>query len=311
MSVWQLLVLAAVGLLAGMTGGMLGIGGSIIMIPAMAEILPPDQHLFQAAAMIVNFFVVVPAVIRHRRAGAIDGRAVTRIIPPALVGVIAGVMLSEAPVFSGHGEAYLRGIFGLFLMAVSVTELWRLTRGVRGGDPDGVSARTGWLRAGLIALPVGLVAGLLGVGGGILAVPLQRRFLGIPIRIAIANSATMIIATSLVGACAKNGAYAVDHGLTARPFILAAVLIPTAVLGSAIGSRLTHRVPVRILKGAFLVVMILASIRLLSGAVASKPWTTLVSKPSIGQQLRFVLESTPPQTWTVAPSINFQLDARR
>ena len=311
MSVWQLLILAAVGLLAGVTGGMLGIGGSIVMIPAMAEILPPDQHLFQAAAMIVNFFVVVPAVLRHRRAGAIDGRTVTRIVPPALLGVIGGVLLSEAPVFSGQGEAYLRGIFGLFLMAVSVTELWRMTRGVEGDEPGRAHVRTGWIRAGLIALPVGLVAGLLGVGGGILAVPLQRRFLGIPIRIAIANSATMIIATSLVGACAKNGAYAMEHGLTARPLILAAVLIPTAVLGSAIGSRLTHRIPVRILKSAFLVVMILASIRLLSGAVASKPWTASASEGPIGQQLRFVSNSSPPQTWTVAPSINFQRDARR
>jgi hypothetical protein len=311
LNLWQFLILAAVGLLAGLTGGMLGIGGSIVMIPAMAEILPPDQHLFQAAAMIVNFFVVVPAVVRHRRAGAIDGRTVARIVPPALVGVIAGVLMSEAGVFSGRGEAYLRGLFGLFLMVVSVIELWRLVRGAGEDQPGRTTVGTGWLRAGLIAVPVGIVAGLLGVGGGIVAVPLQRRFLGIPIRAAIANSAAMIIATSLVGACAKNGAYAMEHGFSAHPFILAAVLIPTAVVGSLIGSRLTHRLPVRILKAAFLGVMVLASIRLLSGAVAAKPWTDTAVTRSPAQQLRLASGSSPSSPWPPAPAINFETIPRR
>ena len=67
-------VLAAVGLLAGVLGGLLGVGGSILMIPAMVFLFadrygPEGQHLYQAAAMIVNLFVVLPAVDRHRRAG--------------------------------------------------------------------------------------------------------------------------------------------------------------------------------------------------------------------------------------------------
>ncbi|MCH9003289.1 MAG: TSUP family transporter, partial [Planctomycetes bacterium] len=61
-----------IGLFTGVVGGLLGVGGSIVMIPAMTEVIGPDQHLYQAAAMIVNFFVVVPAVYQHRKAGAID-----------------------------------------------------------------------------------------------------------------------------------------------------------------------------------------------------------------------------------------------
>ena len=72
MTGFDLIALALIGLLAGLLGGLLGIGGSIVMIPAMTEVLGPDQHLYQAAAMTVNFFVVVPAVIRHSRAGAIS-----------------------------------------------------------------------------------------------------------------------------------------------------------------------------------------------------------------------------------------------
>ena len=58
----SLVALVVIGLLTGVVGGMLGVGGSIVLIPAMTEVLGPNQHLFQATAMIVNFFVVVPAV---------------------------------------------------------------------------------------------------------------------------------------------------------------------------------------------------------------------------------------------------------
>ena len=69
----EMLILMAIGLCAGLLGGLLGIGGSVVMIPAMSVIFGPAQHLYQGAAMIVNFFVVIPAVIQHRRAGATRG----------------------------------------------------------------------------------------------------------------------------------------------------------------------------------------------------------------------------------------------
>lgn len=307
----ELVILALVGLIAGIAGGMLGIGGSIVMIPAMAEILPPDQHLFQAAAMIVNFFVVVPAVMRHQAAGAIDGRTVGRIVPPALLGVVGGVLLSEAGVFAGRGEAYLRGLFGLFLMIVAVIELWRLARRTPEHESDGGDGGLSATRAALIAVPVGLVAGLLGVGGGILAVPLQRRFLRIPIRAAIANSATLIIATSLVGALAKNTAYAMEHGLTSKPFVLAGVLIPTAAIGSLIGSRLTHRLPIPTLKAAFLVVMIVAGLRLLSGVAAAKPWAGHARTITSAQSLRPVSGETARRPAPELPPVILVSDRRR
>lgn len=270
----EIFLLVLIGLFAGVIGGMLGVGGSIVMIPAMTEVLGPNQHLYQAAAMIVNFFVVVPAVYQHRRAKAIDGATVIRIVPLSLVAVLAGVGISELPFFAGSGEAYLRGLFGLFLLFVAVTDLYRLARKRREGsavpaeheNPIRAPRPISWGSAVLVAVPTGLVAGILGVGGGIMAVPLQRRFLNIPIRTAIANSATIIIATSLVGATAKNYAYVVDSGFSISSFILAALLIPTAMIGSSFGSRLTHRVPLNFVKVAFFLLLLVAAIRLTYGA---------------------------------------------
>jgi len=268
----QIITLAIIGLSAGLAGGLLGVGGSIVMIPALTEMFGPDQHTYQATAMIVNFFVVVPAVIQHRRAGAIQTDVVLRIIPLAIVAVIAGVALSETSIFAGTGEKLLRRIFALFLVAVIAHDFYRMARPV---EAKSRSARTkngeqkakglfvpSWNVVAAIAIPTGLMAGLLGVGGGVLAVPLLRRLLGLSIRSAIAHSASLIVATSLVGAIAKNFALTSTATSGMQPLVLAALLAPLAIAGSYWGSHLTHRLPIRLIKGAFLILMMLAAVRL-------------------------------------------------
>jgi uncharacterized membrane protein YfcA len=276
----ELVSLIIIGLFAGLVGGMLGVGGSIIMIPAMTEVLGPDQHKYQAAAMIVNFFVVVPAVYQHRRARAIDPSTVGRLVPLAIVGVLAGVGISELPFFAGAGEAKLRMLFGLFLVFVAGWDLYRLFHksqsglqvesGATAGNPA-PAARKGWPFAAAVAIPTGLVAGMLGVGGGIMAVPLQRRFLKVPIRNAIANSATIIIATSSVGAITKNYAFISENDGTPITFGLAAALAPTAIIGALIGSRWTHRLPLKTLKVAFFILLLLAGVRFVYKAARATP----------------------------------------
>ena len=267
----QIVELVLIGLCAGFLGGLLGIGGSIIMIPALTEVLGPDQHLYQAAAMIVNFCVVVPALVQHRRAKAIHGGVVRRTIPTAMAAILIGVGLSELPQFSGAGEAYLMGLFGVFLLCEGSYDLHRMFRG--GSERDalamadaGIDQRATWRNCACIALPTGLIGGLFGVGGGTISVPLQRRVLHMPVRSAIANSAAIMLFTSLPGALMKNIAFAAEHGSMNKPFMLAAILAPTAIIGSFNGSRLTHRLPVRTVKIAFFAVLCLVALRLIHRA---------------------------------------------
>lgn len=278
-----MLISGVIGLLTGLVGGMLGVGGSIVMIPAMTELLGPDQHLYQAAAMIVNFFVVVPAVYQHRRAKAIDMATISRILPLAAVSVVLGVGISELPIFAGTGEVYLRGLFGLFLLLIAVTDLYRLCRRNRNkidaqvegraSSPPSATAngpkRMQWRLAAIVAVPTGVVAGLLGVGGGIVAVPLQRRLLRVPMTAAIAGSATIIVATSFVGAIVKNYAYMTQHDGDAASLMLGAIVIPTAIVGSLIGSALTHRVPVKLVRAGFFLLLLLAALRFMYSAACS------------------------------------------
>ncbi len=271
----DLLQLVIVGLFVGVVGGMFGVGGGIILIPALNEVLGPNQHVYQSTAMIVNLFVAMPAVYQHHCVKAIQVATVMRIVPMAIVSVVAGVAVSELGVFAGRGEAYLRGLFGFFLFGCAVYDIYRSLRAPDATTPmsDGAVAVAPfrWPVLAAVALPTGFASGLLGVGGGILAVPLQRRFLHISIRTAIANSAGIIVATSLVGALAKNYAVMSTAENSGEPLLLASVLIPTAVAGSLVGSRLTHHVPVRFVKVAFNLLLLLAAVRLTQGAITSLP----------------------------------------
>ncbi len=96
------------------------------MIPAMMLLLGRDLHLYQGAAMIVNFFVVVPATVQHLRHGAVMPSIVRVTIPAAAVTVVLGVALSQSRWFSGANEIHLARIFGLFLWYEAVYNLWRM-----------------------------------------------------------------------------------------------------------------------------------------------------------------------------------------
>lgn len=263
----EVLMLLGVGLIAGVAGGLFGIGGSVVMIPAMTWLLGADQHLYQAAAMIVNFFLVLPAVQQHARAGAIDRGVLGRLIPPALGAMVLGVMLSELPYFKGDGEATLRLLFGVFVLACAGIEALRLVRPPASAAASEAADRLTWPRAVLVAVPTGVIGGLLGVGGGVVAVPMQRRFLGMRLTTAIANSSATIAATSLVGAFVKNWAVHADGAAHARsPFLLAALLIPTAMIGSFYGARLVHRLPRRKLAMGFIALLVYVAGRMILGA---------------------------------------------
>lgn len=246
--------LVIIGLLGGASGGLLGIGGSVVMIPGLVMLFGPEkQHLYQAAAMIVNFFVVGPAVLRHTQARA-TLRPVTRwTIPSAIVGAMAGVFISELSVFHGPGQGYLQIFFAVFLAYVILYNLLRLHSGQR--FPKMTEADSEKLSkakiVGVVGLPAGLLGGLLGVGGGLVAVPAQQVALRIPLTNAIANSASTILWLSVFGAIAKNSQIS-RHGFTLRESLLLALcLAPSAMIASYITAAKVHRWPVRLIRYAF------------------------------------------------------------
>lgn len=264
-SLSMIVMLAAVGLFAGGVGGLIGVGGSIVMIPALTELFGERQHLYQASAMIVNFFVAAPALVQHGRAGAIMGSVVRRMAPVAVGAVGIGVALSELSVFRGGGQAWLMMLFGFLVLVAAARSAARMFQSrSRAADVNAPKA-SAWAIALGAGAPTGLVGGLLGVGGGVVCVPIQNRLFGVPLRSAIANSAATIVALSVVGAVAKNIVITQVSGWQAliTSLTLAGVLIPTAMLGSWTTSRLTHVLPVATVRTALVIFLTVAGARMI------------------------------------------------
>ncbi len=260
----DLLRLAVLGFVAGSAGGMVGLGGAIVIIPILTLFLHCNQHLSQAAAMIVNVFVALPALIQHQRARAVRWDVVARILPFGLLFIIVGVEASDRV-----DAEILKKAFGVFLVYVVIVGLLRLSRARPQCQPP--SPQVGMAPTGVVGSTTGFLAGLLGIGGGPVAVPLLTRVCRLPLRETIAASSAVICLTSVVGAARKNAtlgqltdAAGLSLGLTVSDSLwLAACLAPTAMIGALCGAGLTHRLPVQSVRVAFLVLVSWAGVQML------------------------------------------------
>ncbi|MCK4341047.1 MAG: sulfite exporter TauE/SafE family protein [Phycisphaerae bacterium] len=266
-------MLLAVGLAAGLIGGTLGVGGGILMIPAMVIFLgdqaygPNSFHVYKLAAISTSIVLSVPAIVRHSRARAIVYPMLPGILPLAAVGVVIGVF--AASLFVDEQTRLLRQSFGVFLEFVVLFDVYQEWRALRGSEHFRSTCpmpnrRT--LIGLVVGLPAGIIAGLLGVGGGVWAVPAQRQLLGIRIRNAIANSAVAILGIAIVTSAALS--YSIhqfrdDHVSPLNGYWLTLWLAPGALIGGWFGASLTHRLPVRWLRYAFQVLLAMTGLKLM------------------------------------------------
>lgn len=247
---------AGVGLAAGALGGLLGIGGSVVMIPALAIIFgahdPQSQHLYQAAAMAVNVAVSAPAAAEHLRRGALHKKLFAWVLASALVAIVLGVLASDQ-----MNGVTLRRVFALFLVYVASVTLAKLIRGAP-ETPEG-HERVTPLRGSTVGGVMGFAAGLLGIGGGVLTVPLAQTLCRLPLKACIAVSSATMCITATVGAVMKLSTLH-SHGYRATDALgIALLLAPTAVLGGYLGARLTHKLPLPAIRTVFAVLLLLAA----------------------------------------------------
>lgn len=263
MTATEIVILLALGLAAGALGGLLGIGGSIIMIPVLTR-LYHEQHLSQAVAMIVNLFVSLPAAVQHQRAKAIRWDVMAKMLPLGVVFILLGVEASNH--FDGK---VLERLFGVFLLYMAATNALQLIRNKP--EPRVDAQHAGWPAVGAVGAAAGFMAGLLGIGGGNIAVPLLQKICRLPLRQCIATTAAFMCISASIGAVRKNltlGHLADPQGnllnMTWHDSVkIAAILAPTAVIGGLVGGRLTHALPLQWVRAAFILLLIWASLSML------------------------------------------------
>lgn len=258
-------ILVAIGISMGLFGGLLGIGGSVIMIPGLVLAFGENQHLYQASAMICNFFVAAAATVAHKKQEILVGSVVKYMVPGSVLGVISGVFLSNAPFFS-HGKSYvLAHIFGLFLIYVIYHNAVRLYRDYRPklGHARGQMKNSAVLSM-IIGFTTGIAGGLLGLGGGAVCIPMQQVLLKMPLKKAIANSAATIILIALVGSILKNVTLHKHNIAVIDSIKIAVVVIPAAAIAGFAGARLMHILPKRYVRIVFIALLLLASHKMLT-----------------------------------------------
>ena len=262
------LIFAAIGTVMGLFGGLLGIGGSVVMIPALVLAFGENQHLYQASAMICNFFVGTTAAIVHKKADVLVLDVIKWLVPAA-VGIIIGVAISNSSAFA-RGKSYLLArIFGIFMVYVVVYNCLKFRRrSSRAGDFDISGIRRSIPLTVLCGLLTGIPAGLLGIGGGTVCVPLLQLFLKMPLKRAISNSAATIASIALVGAFYKNITLAQHSIVITESLRIAACVIPCAIVGAFFGSRAMHKLPSNVVRVVFILLCTLACYKLLTVAPA-------------------------------------------
>ena len=269
-------MIALIGLIAGTLGGLLGVGGSVITIPGMAILFGTgeNQHLYQAAAMTANLAVAIPAARRHKQAGALRPSVLKWMLPVTIVFIVIGVLASNLPVFNvkdgGEGGLWLGRVLAVFMVYVIVVNLRKLFRSQEKKAADWArEPKDTPARCGAVGVVMGFAAGLMGIGGGALAVPLQQTLVKLPFRNAIANSSFVMVFSAGIGAVLKLTTLEQHYPTlpNADPawftaVMLALVLAPTAIIGAGVGAKLTHTLRPRYVRIAFILMMIAAAYKM-------------------------------------------------
>jgi uncharacterized protein len=220
----DILILIGTGAFAGFAGGMLGLGGAFIMTPFQYIVytnmgLGPDLAVKTAfgTSLLVVLTTSVSGAWRYHLQGAIRWRVVLVMGSVGLVFSFIGAKLATYI----HGDV-LKIAFGVIAIASAI----RMVLTIK--ERENVEpVKKPWVWA-LWAIPVGLLSGLLGVGGGVLLVPIMVVILKFRIQDAAANSLAAIFITSIGGIIG----YIVNGiGITGRlPHSLGYIDIPSWLL---------------------------------------------------------------------------------
>ena len=157
--------------------GLLGIGGGVVLVPAMVYLLHYDQHLAQGTSLFILFPPIGLGALRgYWKNGQVDLRA----------GIISAVGFLLGGYIGGRvavpmSSKYLQAVFGCFLMLSAILLLAKTRRGRRREKQSGEKSKQRYTRdAGVFVLAgfCGVAAGMVGIGGGVLLVPLLGLLFG-------------------------------------------------------------------------------------------------------------------------------------
>ncbi len=257
-------VLLATGALVGFASGLLGVGGGFIMVPIQFFLLTSlgvDPTTAIRVAFGTSLAVILPTAISgalgHARRGAVlSGPMILIGISGLVAALIGGTVASNTP------GIYLKIIFGILVL---ISGMWMLIAKYPevSGEP-----KKGVLNYIIIGFVTGILSGLLGVGGGVVLVPILVILMGFSMIKAVGTSTAVIIFTSLGGIVAytANGLnvsglppFSVGYINLIQLVVLALISVPMA----QVGVKASHKLPEKQLRYIFILVMFYIALKMI------------------------------------------------
>ncbi|MBA3011891.1 MAG: sulfite exporter TauE/SafE family protein [Proteobacteria bacterium] len=259
-----LITYCAVGAIAGLLAGLLGIGGGLVIVPMLVYIMDltgvPAQvlmHLALGTSMASIMFTSVSSFMAHHKRGAVRWEVVRRIV----IGIFTGTFLGSC-FAAAMSTGFLKGFFCLFLYVVA-------TQMLMNKKPKPTRELPGPLGMFATGNVIGGVSSLVGIGGGTLSVPFMV-WCNIPVHHAIGTSAAIGLPIAVAGTIGYlfNG-----WGLDALPaYSLGYINLPAllgiasvSVLTAPLGVKLAHSLPVDRLKQIFALLLYGVGTKMLAG----------------------------------------------
>jgi uncharacterized membrane protein YfcA len=244
----------AIGLSAGLFGGLIGVGGGIIMIPLMVHILKLSQHQAHGTSLMALVFTGFGGALIYGLHGQISYLAAGLLALTAIPTARAGARYAN--VLSGWK---LRKIFGGFLIACALILAAKPYLPAAGG-PHPVYVNI--LVFAAAGLATGFLSGLMGVGGGMIMIPAMVLFAGFGQHVAQGTALAVMIPVGLTGAFAHSqmGNVVKRH----LPGLLCGIF-----LGSILGGNLANLIPDMPLRATFIIATAFLGIRYLRTKAAA------------------------------------------
>lgn len=260
------------GIAAGVFGSLLGLGGGILIVP----LLTLGFGLPLLTAIGVSLVCVIMT------SGAAAGVYLERHVANLRLGMTLELFTACGALAGGLiafllPERVLEGLFSALLLYVAFTMARRREQPAKDAndEPEAGAALPGIAatlsgpgyrirRLGLGAIGsvfAGVISALLGVGGGLVKVPVMHVIMGVPLRVATATSNLMIGITASASAII----YLLRGGID--PYVAA----PTGIgvfLGASLGSRVAHRIDLRVLRVLFVVILLYTAAQMIQRALS-------------------------------------------
>lgn len=215
------------GLLAGILGGLLGIGGGVVLMPLLRFVVGLTPARAAGTCILAVFFTTAGGSYRHLRLGHLS---INSVVPVIVAGAVTTAVFSLAFSSLASHERYLDLGIGLVLSLISIRMLLEGIPGLirpRNEQNQYRDIRGSAWKKVIIGISGGISPGLLGIGTGVILVPAFTYILSTPIKTAVASSLASFCANALVSSSFK----------LAQGFIDLRVALPICV-GTLLGSNL-------------------------------------------------------------------------